>query len=259
MSRRLLDVLPEIGARIASASAVLLGLDFDGTLTPIVEHPARAVLPPETAEVLLALASHENTTVAIISGRALGDLQALVGIKNLIYAGNHGLEIAGPRFSFVEAAAADARPALQALGQELAKRLQPLAGAFVEDKNLTLTVHFRQVASEDWEEFRRIVHAVLASSSHPFVLTAGQKSYELRPRVYWNKGNAMAWLQERLDRPDALVIYAGDDATDEDAFTALPDQITVKVGSGGETAAHFHVDGPAEVLEFLSWLARRLP
>jgi trehalose-phosphatase len=257
-SRRLLDSLPEIGAHLARAPAVLLGLDFDGTLTPIVEHPARAVLAPRVSRLLLSLAGRQQISLAVISGRALADLKGLVGIQTLIYAGNHGLEIAGPDFSFVEPAAAASRPALQELAQELARRLQPLAGAFVEDKELTLTVHFRQVASEDLEEFRRIVHAVLAGSSHPFVLTTGHKSYELRPRVYWNKGQALRWIKEQLGQSDPLTVYFGDDATDEDVFTAFPEGITGKVGSGAETAAHYLLDGPADVLEFLSWLANRV-
>ena len=78
--------------------------------------------------------------------------------------------------------------------------------------------------------------------------------YEIRPRVYWNKGNAVKWIEEQLAHPGMLTVYVGDDQTDEDAFAALPNAITIKVGSEGETAAKYRVAGPVEVRKFLEWL-----
>jgi trehalose 6-phosphate phosphatase len=135
--------------------------------------------------------------------------------------------------------------------------LQGIAGARVEDKGLTVSVHYRQVADAAVEDVRRAVHAVLAGSNHPFQLTSGDKVYEIRPRVYWNKGTAVEWIQEQLDQPGAQAIYVGDDTTDEDAFAALPEGITIKVGSALETAAQFRLQDPAEVCHFLEWLDDR--
>ena len=67
----------------------------------------------------------------------------------------------------------------------------------------------------------------------------------------------MSWILEQLSqqgKPDTLTIYVGDDPTDEDAFAALPQGITVKARGAGDTAAHFSLEGPAEVRKFLEWV-----
>ncbi len=254
MSRSLFDAMPEVGEQLTRAAHLLLCLDFDGTLTPIVEDPATAYLSPPMQRVLRSLAGHERVTLAIISGRNRADLQVHVGIPGLIYAGNHGLEISGPGWFFVEPTAVSYCAALQLLAADLAKKVQHLPGAFVEDKGLTLSVHYRRVAAADRLEVWRLVHATLASRKHPFQLTTGDMVYEIRPRVDWNKGTAVGWIKEQLGKPDALVIYLGDDATDEDAFAVLGDGITIKVNGSSATAAHYHLEGPAAVRRFLEWL-----
>jgi phage/conjugal plasmid C-4 type zinc finger TraR family protein len=87
----------------------------------------------------------------------------------------------------------------------------------------------------------------------------GHMVFEIRPRVNWNKGTAVGWIKDKLSRPDAQAINVGDDVTDEDAFGALPDGITIKVGEMKvgetvETAARYHVKGPGEVRRFLDWI-----
>ena len=193
--------------------------------------------------------------MAIVSGRDRTDLQARVGIPGVVYAGNHGLDISGPGFVYVEPTAASHSEALRELAQTLAARLESIAGVIVEYKGLTISVHYRQVAESAYEEVRRIVHATLAGMSHPFVLGAGEKVHEIRPRVYWNKGTAVTWIRAQLGSPEPLPIYVGDDTTDEDAFAALRDDgITIKVGQAAETAARYTVADPAEVQKFLEWL-----
>jgi trehalose-phosphatase len=231
-------------------------LDFDGTLTPYVEDPATASLSPHMQRVLRSLAAQPRISLALISGRSRADVQARVNLPDLIYAGNHGLEISGPGCLFVEPTAAACCEALQALAADLARQVQPIPGAWVEDKGLTLSVHYRRVTAADVPEVRRLVDATLASGNHPFHLTPGNLVYEIRPRVAWNKGTAVGWIKEQLGKPDALVIYLGDDRTDEDAFAVLGEDITVKVGDGSATAARYQLAGPAEVRRFLEWLER---
>src|SRR3989304_7268611 len=79
---------------------VFLFLDYDGTLTPIVETPSKAVISKEREDLLNKLSTNPRCGVAIISGRSISDIKALVGLKNIIYAGNHGLEIEGPKIRF---------------------------------------------------------------------------------------------------------------------------------------------------------------
>jgi trehalose-phosphatase len=255
MSRFLFDHLGDLGPRLRAAQAPALFLDFDGTLVSFRNDPGRATLSPSLRRILQKLSADGNWTVAIISGRERTDLQARVGLPGLIYAGNHGLEISGPGFIFIEPTAIGYRESLQKLASALAPRLVNTEGAWVEDKGLTLSVHWRQTPAERVEEVRRIVHHALENMSHPFLLTSGDKVYDIRPRVYWHKGSAVHWIRERLSKQNALTLYLGDDATDEDAFAALPDGITVKVGEPAETAAVYYVRDPTDVEQFLQWLA----
>jgi trehalose 6-phosphate phosphatase len=257
MNLPLFEHLEEIDRQLRVAPAVLLCAGFDGTLVALMASPDQVVLPPALRELFRGLLSQGKVVPVIISGRSLEDLRPRVGVPGLVCAGNHGLEIRGPNFAFVEPTALECRPALRKLVEDLTGRLQPIAGAWVEDKGLTASVHYRQVAPEAHEEVRRQVHAVLASANHPFVLGSGQLVFEIRPRVYWNKGSAVRWIAEQMGRPDALSIYLGDDISDEDAFAALPEAITIKVGDPTQTATRYRVEGPAEVQRFLTWLASR--
>jgi trehalose-phosphatase len=108
------------------------------------------------------------------------------------------------------------------------------------------------------EDLGRVEHAVLDAidpAAGLFRLGSGKMLWEILPRADWNKGAAVRWILDRLGDEDILSIYFGDDLTDEDAFRALPDGLTFKVGCAEATDARFRVSGPAAVEEFLEWLA----
>jgi len=258
MNRPLFDDVHELDASILQASHVLLCLNYDGTLTHFTATPLGAHLSPQMDRTLLTLADLPDISLAIISGRDRNDLQGRVGIPGLIYAGNHGLEISGPGYFFVEPTAVAQTGVLEELAKHLTAKLLPIHGVLVECKGLTISVHYRQVALAEWDEVRRLVHGELAGTTHPFVLTTGEKVFEIRPRVYWNKGNAVGWISDKLDKPETLVIYIGDDNSDEEAFAALPDAITIRVGHPPATAAQYNLEGPADVRKFLEWLTERI-
>jgi trehalose 6-phosphate phosphatase len=251
-----LDALDEIESRMARAEHVLVCVDFDGPLAAIQPNPDSAAVGDRLKRALETLAKAPDTSLVIISGRSRSDIQERVGIPGVIYVGNHGLEISGDGFLFVEPGAAAHRPALHELAGELAKRLEGMPGVAIEDKGLSLSVHYRQVPDALAEQLRQAMHAVLANSSHPFVLAAGDKVHEIRPRVYWDKPAALRWIKEQLQKPDALILYVSDATTDEEVFAALTEQITVRVGAAGESAAHYRLGGPADVEQFLGRLAR---
>jgi trehalose 6-phosphate phosphatase len=123
----LLEHLPAIAKSLHRAPHILLFLDFDGTLAPIVEDPGMARMPTDTREALSLIALDPKISLAIISGRALSDLRLRVGLDNLIYAGNHGLEISGPGLAFIEPVAAER---LKALG-ELSRHLTCASGCAI--------------------------------------------------------------------------------------------------------------------------------
>src|SRR5438128_1043660 len=144
MSQPLFDALSEVAARIRNAPRCLLCLDFDGTLAHFVGDPATARLSPPVDRALRALAAHDTLALAIVSGRDRTDLHHRVNIPGIIYAGNHGLDISGPGYMFIEPTAASRTEELRGLAQTLTTKLQGIEGVIVEYKGLTISVHYRQ-------------------------------------------------------------------------------------------------------------------
>src|SRR5579862_2900204 len=138
MCQQLFDVFQEVEPRILETPHLLLCLDYDGTLTHFTATPLGAHLSAQMERVLLSLADFDHVTLAIVSGRERTDLQGRVGIPGLIYAGNHGLEISGPGFMFVEPTAAAQVEALQDLANQLTAKVATIPGAVVEYKGLTI-------------------------------------------------------------------------------------------------------------------------
>ncbi len=240
--------------RDAAGRGLALFLDYDGTLTPIVERPEDAVLAPETRLVLRALA--QRHPVAIVSGRDLADVRARVGLDGLYYAGSHGFDIAGPRGSHAHEAAREAAPLIAAAGDAIERDTARLAGVQVERKRFAVAVHFRRACDADLGAVESAVDRALAQ--HPGLRkTGGKKIFELRPDVDWDKGRAMLWLLEKLGLADALPVYIGDDDTDEDAFRALGSRgIGIAVlDAPRATAARHALPDPGAVREFLRQLA----
>ncbi|MCI0378380.1 MAG: trehalose-phosphatase [Gemmataceae bacterium] len=258
MSQHLFDDISDVADRVARAPAVLLGCHFDGTLVPYTAHPDLVSLSRPLSRVLASLAERPHVCAVVISGRDRADLQKRVDIPDLIYAGNHGLEISGPGVLLIEPESVVWQKALPKLHAELANRLQAVPGALVEDKGLTIGVHARQLEPDQAAQVRRIVEEVLAETWLPFVLADGANSLEVLPRLQWNKAAAMDWIHKSQSSPDALVIYLGNDRSDEEVFRHFPDGITIRVGEDGPTAAHYRLDDPGEVLEFLICLEEKL-
>jgi trehalose-phosphatase len=259
MTQPLFDRLPEIAAKLEAANDLLVFLDFDGTLAPVVNDPAMAFIPPQTLRALTSLAAIEKVSLAIISGRGLQDLKARVGLPNLIYAGNHGLEISGPGVHFIQPDAAKRVQALSELSRELQSRLQNIPGVHVENKVLTASVHYRRAPADKMREIYQLTNMAVTASGGLFQMTAGLQVFEIRPRVSWHKGKAVGWIKEAWAKRDALSVYVGDDATDEDAFLALPEGITVSVGSARQTSARYYLEDQGALQAFLGWLIESTP
>ena len=244
---------------VAGQSSVLLLLDFDGTLSEIAPRPEDAVLRPGNAKVLAALSRKPGSTVGILSGRSLDDVAHRVGVPGLVYAGNHGLEISGPDLQYLHPAAAASIPAFSEIAGRLAAALADVPGAQVENKTLTLTVHYRRVAPEYRDRVESIVQGVAgpAITGGQIRVSAAKAAIELRPTVDWDKGRALDLVRSRL-APGALPIYIGDDATDEDAFAAAQAAggFGVFVGPArSATHARYRLDSPAAVSDALAKLA----
>lgn len=247
-----------IAARLAGKWPSVF-LDYDGTLTPIVERPDLALLGEAMRDTLRDLAA--RCSIAVISGRDLADVRRLVGLDGLVYAGSHGFDIAGPNGLRIEHEGGAAfAAAVKRATDELRRALAGIEGALVESKRFAVAVHYRQVAAGGVPHVEQAVERVVAAVPE-LKMTGGKKVFELRPRFDWDKGKAVLWLLDALGQSgsDVLPLYIGDDLTDEDAFRALLGRgVTVFVGPEHHTDAEYLLDDVEQVGAFLARLTRAL-
>jgi len=265
----LLSVWPKVAVQLRDARHILLITDYDGTLTPIVERPELANLSEDTRRLLRSLAHQHRFTLGVISGRALADLKDKVGISSIIYAGNHGLEIEGPGISFVNPVAEELRPILRIVHYVLSRALGTIRGVFVENKGLSLSIHYRLAGEHKAREVEGIVKQIVggAEAAGQAKITSGKKVYEVRPAVAWGKGKAVKLLMKKYGKGGRksrlLPMYFGDDLTDEDGFRVIESYgigISVFVGEQSQqSAARYFLKSPAEVATFLGILLEQAP
>jgi alpha,alpha-trehalase len=197
-------------------------------------------------------------TVAVVSGRDRRDVEQLVQLDELVYAGSHGFDITGPDGMRMEQEEGKAcLPELDEAQRELDERLGGVEGVQVERKRFAIAIHYRRAADGDVPRVERVVDEV--RDRHPKLRKrSGKKIFELQPDIPWDKGRAVLWLLDALDlNRDAVVpLYIGDDVTDEDAFAALKnDGIGVLVSEREQsTQATYRLRDTAEVEQFLTEL-----
>ncbi len=228
-------------------------LDYDGTLTPIVEDPDEATLSTKARAVLERLAEHY--TVAIISGRDLQDVKNKVGLSDILYAGSHGFDIAGPGDTYRdEQRGQPFLPALDRAERRLREDLSDIPGARIDRKRFSIAVHYRTVDDAQVGAVEERVDHV-AKQESDLRKSHGKKVFEIEPNVDWDKGKAVLWLLERLymDGWKVVPLFIGDDLTDENAFRAIGERgITIAVGvDERETAAEYSLRDTEEVLRLL--------
>lgn len=203
--------------------------------------------------LLERLAIHRDLYVAIISGRDLPSLRRIAGVPGIHYFGAHGAQRNGKLTILSERAG----QALLAARRAARTKLAGLPGIWIEDKGLSLAIHYRGATQKTIRAARLILSRILTPLRESLYVMDGLKVWEILPRELPGKGATARRLVEQLPQ-GALTIYVGDDDTDETAFAALPDEVTVRVGKKKGTAARFHLDGPGEVVRFLSRIEREL-
>lgn len=273
------DVLtPEVEAVVVAALAVLrqapsaVVTDIDGTISPIAPTPAEAMVDPG-AQAALALLRERLAAVAVVSGRAPQDGVAMVGLPELIYVGNHGLEriVAGEPWTHPVAAAA--QPAIAAALAEIetaARAAADVPWLIVENKGVTGTVHYRLAPDPVAAVALLEPLARAATARHGLRLTPGRMILEIRPPLAVNKGTAIRELAHDLGLRG--IVFFGDDVTDVDAFRALRElreageAATLRVGVVGPDTSpavlaeiDLRVNGVSACAATLLALAARLP
>ena len=251
-----------VHADIDRAEHVLLATDFDGTLAPIVPRPELARMSETDRDSLRAISRRERYSVAIVTGRRMEEIRSLAKLGEVYYAANYGMEIDGPNgFRFREPEGDRARFLVASLAPQLESSLADIEGAVVENKSLSVTVHYRHVRPEMLASVRNRVKDVTAadvSAGHIRVSEGNRAAIEVVPMDSTDKGNAIALILDRMrevgTRP--WPIYMGDDVMDEDGFRLVNDRggasIIVGPEDGVSTDARFFVDSPADVSRFLA-------
>jgi trehalose-phosphatase len=246
-----------------AASHILLLSDYDGTLTPIAPRPRDALLSPSVRVKLTTLAQKPVFSVGVISGRSIDELKSLVGIENIYYSSNHGLEIEGPGLRYIHPQAEAARATMKDLAAQLAAELANIDGVIIQDKGLSISVHYRLVAKGEEGLVEDIVHRLTAAlrDEGKIILSSGKKVWEIRPPVNWDKGKAVEFIgheiKANLKLSRLLTIFLGDDITDEDAFRVVcrPEGWAVYVGPESKSsAAGYFLSSTAEVETLLNRL-----
>ena len=189
--------------------------DVDGTISRLVDEPDAATIVPRSLEALATL-QKRLPLVAVISGRAAADVAERVGLPGLVYVGNHGLERwqNGRIFPLIDIA--PYKPAL-ARAKTAVSQIAP-EGMWVEDKEATLSVHYRLTADPDatYQQYKPKIQKIAAQEGLRF--SEGRLIFELRPPVEAHKGTAFTALVEEYQLDTA--VFLGDDVTDVDAMKA---------------------------------------
>jgi len=258
LAQPLLCHLEEISSHLVPERPLCLLLDFDGTLAPIRKWPEKAQISGLTRSLLNRLSRLERLYVGILSGRALHDLYSKVKLPGLYYGGCHGLEMEGPGFSYQHPGGAKFRPLLSQIARKFKAQFRLIPGVMVEDKGLSVSLHHRNVKRGAIPCLRESFNRVLGEYSEWIEAIPGKEVLEARPKLDWNKGDAVLLLLDEARRKEGKhpsCFYLGDDQTDEDAFVALGKKgISVRVGREQPTAARYFLRNIKEVQEFLRWI-----
>ncbi|XP_031263078.1 trehalose-phosphate phosphatase B-like isoform X3 [Pistacia vera] len=240
----------------AHGKKIVVFLDYDGTLSPIVQDPDKAFMSDK--------------------------VNGFVQLKNVAYAGSHGMDISTPFGSLNNEKhphesrsvgeqgneivhfqpAQEFLPTIQKIIQVLEERLKTVKGAMVEDNKFCISVHFRRVHEEDLDSLKEMVNSTVEAYPN-FRVSGGKKVLEIRPCINWDKGRALEYLLDTFgfnSCSDFLPMYIGDDKTDEDAFKVIQ-----RIGRGyaiivssipRETEASYSLRDPGEVMSFLMRLTK---
>jgi trehalose 6-phosphate phosphatase len=255
------EVLAAIGARPPRAHLVVLS-DFDGTLASFDVDPAVPRLDDDTRDALSTLASRDDVTVGLVSGRRVDDLARRTQLPDHIYlAGLHGLEIRHGKHAWRHPDLADSHELIDGVAAAMNAAFGSVPGVRLEHKGPSLAVHVRGVEPARRKDVLRAsldVARPWLDSDELKVLDASE-AIELLPNIAWNKGDAVRWIVDDVEthaRQKAWCIFFGDDVTDEEAFRAVRDGLTVVVGQR-PSLARLRLNSPAEVAAVLSGVTNR--
>ncbi|EZP29925.1 trehalose-phosphatase [Microbacterium oleivorans] len=242
---------------VTRAQRLLVALDFDGTLAPLVDDPMSARMLPSARRAVDALVAAPETVVAFVSGRSLRDLRVIAEYAEgspILLAGSHGAEYlipGGPADQTLHPDDTALRDRLRAEAGELATAVP---GAWIEPKTFGFGVHLRTVSDTTAAaRLRESVDTLMAEAAPHWRRRQGHDIVEY---AFTDAGKDAAVAHLRDVVGATAVIFAGDDVTDEDAIRSLgSDDLGIRVGAG-QTAASVRVGDIEELAALLSTVAR---
>jgi len=240
---------PILALPIREASHIVLFLDFDGTLVPIAPRPGQVRLQAATRGLLRRLAPHPRLSLIVISGRRRAELQRFIGIRGIRYLGLYGWEHDGKVQLPMQATTA-----LRSAHDTLRNLLSAFPDVWIEDKRHSLSIHLPHAAHALRRHLRRALRVLLRPFLDRLHIFENCRDFEIVPRSNQGKGRAVRDLLAQPTFRRALVIYFGDDLSDEPAFAAIPHGVSVHVGSPRATYARYFLRNPAEVTAALKRL-----
>jgi trehalose-phosphatase len=258
--RHLFGCWGEITGQIRRAQHVALFTDFDGTLTPIRRDPEAVGLSPRAREALVELVK-SGMMVGVVSGRKLGDVRKRVNVKGIWYAGAHGLFLRDPENRSFSLARPEQKARIREATRTLAKQIRGARGLRLEKKVATVALHYRGAPPKSQQVARDAIAKVM--ERYPSLcLLASKKVWGLLPDAQSDKWGAVSFIMDREKRRNDggrwLLIFVGDDATDERVFARMKG-ISIAVGRKKNTAARYWLKSPGEVRAFLERLNAMRP
>jgi trehalose 6-phosphate phosphatase len=260
MNHSVQEVLDQVTGQHRPERPLVLLFDYDGTLAPIVEHPRLAHLDRRTRRLLARLSRQPGVHVGILSGRMLEDLKQMVCLPGLSFAGTAGLEVELDGQRITHPNALRDRPQIRRVVERLRAALADYPGAWVEDKQIALTIHYREVPPEHVEDLLGQVAETLRDWTGQLRVLEGPMAIEIMPGIGWDKGDAVRMIVRHVGRRDSLPVYLGDGANDVPAMKAVValGGIAVGIGPRAPRVAQFRLPSPAAVTALLGGLDKWL-
>lgn len=229
--------------------------DFDGTLTRIRRDPEAVDLSPRVREALVELAK-SGMMVGVVSGRKVADVRRRVQVKGIWYAGAHGMFLRDPENQSHSLARPEHKARIRAAVRLLEKNIRGAPGLRMEKKIVTVALHYRGAPPASQRIARDAVAKAMERDPN-LCLLASKKVWGLLPDATSDKWGAVKFIMDHEQRRNSgrrwLLIFIGDDATDERVFARMKG-ISVAVGKKSKTAARYWLRSPGEVHKFLDRL-----
>jgi len=246
------EVIGRLVTAYQNDAPVALLFDYDGTLTPIVPHPWLAEMAAPTRQLLQELIRRPRLHLGILSGRSLDELIQMVGLADVYYCGTGGLELDLRGKRLLPPRAEESKALIGELARSLHNVVVGAFGAWIEEKPLGLTVHYRAVAPALIPALRERVNHVLRRYGDQVRVLPGPSALEVMANLGWNKGTAIQMIVNDVG-PNAVPLYAGDNANDGDSMEAVRalGGIGIGIGPQAPTAAACRLSDTSALAAFL--------